>query len=239
MEQRTFLIVDSKATSVFYTASLLRRLRYIVRSVGSGEDALEMVAQAAPTCVITDTALPRMSGLDLLKRMKGNASLRFIPVIVNTADDSTAMRDACLAAGCAGYFVKPIAPDSLYQAIQAASEATPRKNIRITTALKARLASGPEGRPRTEEVTSLSIGGLYVKTAFPEPVMATVSLTLLVGSREIAATAVVLYSSEKAGGKHAVPGMGLKFTESGSADVQRIGEFIRAELMKDLGDLKA
>ena len=238
MEQRTFLIVDSKATSVFYTASLLRKLRYIVRSVGSGEDALEMVAQSAPTCVITDTVLPRMSGLDLLKRMKGNAGLRFIPVIVSSADDSAAMRDACREAGCAGYFVKPIVPEALYQAIQAASEATPRKNIRITTALKARIATGPAGRTRTEDVTSLSVGGLYVRTTSPEPVKASVSITLLLGNSEIAATAVVLYSSEKEGGMHAFPGMGMKFTDIGASDVQCIREFIRSELMKDLGDLR-
>ena len=67
MEQRTFLIVDSKATSIFYTASLLRKLRYIVRTAPSGEDALELIARSAPTCVITETALPKMSGLDLLE----------------------------------------------------------------------------------------------------------------------------------------------------------------------------
>ena len=38
---------------------------------------------------------------------------------------------------------------------------------------------------------------------------------------------------------HAVPGMGMKFTEISADDVQLIGEFIRSELMKDLGDLKA
>ena len=233
MEQRTFLIVDSKATSIFYTASLLRKLRYIVRTAPSGEDALELIARSAPTCVITETALPKMSGLDLLERIKGNAGLRFIPVIVSTADGSETLRDACMKAGCAAYFFKPLDPEALYHAIQAASESTPRKNIRITASLKCRVGA------RTEDVTSISVGGLYIRCVSPEPVHAPLAVTLLLGGREIAAKAVVLYSSEKAGGIHPFPGMGVKFTEIGAADVQNISEFIRAELMKDLGDRKA
>jgi CheY-like chemotaxis protein len=233
MVQRTFLIVDSKATSIFYTASLLRKLRYIVRTVPSGEDALELIARSAPTCVITETALPKMSGLDLLERIKGNASLRFIPVIVSTSDESEMLRDACTKAGCAAYFVKPLDPEALYQAIQAASEATPRKNIRITASLKCRVGT------RNEDVTSISVGGLYIRSIAPEPVHAPLAITLLLDSREIAAKAVVLYSSDKVGGIHPFPGMGVKFTDIGAVDVQTIGEFIRAELMKDLGDRKA
>src|SRR5512144_87558 len=118
MEQRTFLIVDSKATSIFYTASLLRKLRYFVRTAPSAEDALELIARSAPTCVITETSLPRMSGLAMIARIKANAGLRFIPVIVSTSDESASLRDACMKAGCAAYFVKPLDPEALYQAIQ-------------------------------------------------------------------------------------------------------------------------
>ncbi len=228
MQLRTFLLVDSKATSIFYTASLLRKLRYIVRTASSGEDALDLIARSAPNCVITETTLPKMSGLELLERIKKNASLRFIPVIINTADPSPSVREACLAAGCAGYFVKPADPDALYRAIQAASEATPRRNIRINTSLTVRIGT------RTDEATSISVGGLYIRSATPEPVDTRLALTLLLGGSEIRATAVVLYSSDKAGGQHPFPGMGVKFTEIGSDDVRSIGEFIRAEIMKGL-----
>jgi CheY-like chemotaxis protein len=228
MEQRTFLLVDSRATSIFYTASLLRKLRYIVMTASSGEEALDLIARSAPSCVITETTLPKMSGLDLLQRIKGNAGLRFIPVIMNTTDGSASMQDACIKAGCAGYFVKPADPEALFQAIQAASEATPRKNIRINTLLRVRIGA------RAEDVTSISVGGLYIRSTAPEPERSLLSLTLQLGPREIAATAVVLYSSDKAGGKHPFPGMGVKFTDIDAADVKAIGEFIRTELKKDL-----
>jgi len=235
-EKRIALIVDSSASSIFYTASLLRTLRYIVKSVSSGEDALDTIARSAPTVVITDAVLPKMSGLDLLKQIKSNTSIRFIPVMINTADKNTAIREACTQAGCAGYFIKPVDPQALFRAIQAATEATPRKNIRINTSLKARIGAGPAagGNTANVEVTSLSEGGLYAGTASPAPVNALVPLTLILGDREIKVTAVVLYSSDKAGGLHAIPGMGMKFTNITEADLTMVREFIRASVMREL-----
>jgi hypothetical protein len=147
---------------------------------------------------------------------------------VNTADGTPSVKDACIKAGCAGYFIKPADPEALFQAIQAASEAPPRKNIRINTSLSVLIGA------RTENVTSISVGGLYIRSAAPDPVDAVLPITLLLGSREIKAHAVVLYSSDKAGGKHSFPGMGVKFSSIDAADVKSIGEFIRTALMKDL-----
>jgi CheY-like chemotaxis protein len=235
-EKRTILIVDSSASSIFYMASLLRELRYAVTSISSGEDALDIIARSAPTAVITDTVLPKMSGLKLLEQIKNNKSLRFIPVMINTADTSTAVREACTQAGCAGYFTKPADPEALYRAIQSASETTPRKHIRINTALKALIDARPAvgGKTGMQEVTSLSEGGLYVRTVAPMKVNALVPLTLILGDHEIQTTAVVLYSSEKIGGLHEVPGMGLKFTNISEDDLNVIRDFIRASVIRDL-----
>jgi CheY-like chemotaxis protein len=234
--KRTVLVVDKNSTSIFYLASLLRQLRYVVTPVASGEDALETIAHSAPTVVIADTALPKMGGLDLLKQLKNNASLRFIPVLINTDDASTATREACMQAGCAGYFIKPADPETLFRAIQSVSEATPRKNIRINTSLKARIEAGgaAEGAIRTDEVTSISEGGLYLKTDAPPPVDTRLDLTIILNHHEIAATAVVLYRSEKVGGPFAVPGMGMKFTKIREADVNVIREFIRTSVIREL-----
>ena len=85
-----------------------------------------------------------------------------------------------------------------------------------------------------EEVTSLSEGGLYLRTVSPVPVNALVRLTLIVGDREIEATAVVLYSSEKVGGLHEAPGMGMNFTDISETDLNLIRDFIRAGVMRDI-----
>ena len=144
-----------------------------------------------------------------------------------------------MLAGCTAYFMKPVEPEVIYRAIQSATEATPRRYIRINTVLKARIgAEAAEGKTRTEDVISLSEGGLYVSMSAPAPVKALVSLTLLLRNHEIEATAVVLYSSARAGGLHAVPGMGMKFTKISADDLILIRDFIRVEVLRDLEDRK-
>ncbi len=235
LEKRSIMVVDGSASSIFYVSMLLRQLRYAVRSVPTGENALSEIAGSVPAVVVTDTVLPKMSGVDLLKQLKNNVSLRFIPVIIHTADANPAIREACEQAGCAAYLMKPVKPEALYRAIQSATEATPRKNIRINTALKARIGPGVAGeKAGIEDVTSLSEGGLYVSTSAPAPINTLVPLTLLLRGHEIEATAVVLYGSAKAGGPHPVPGMGMKFTKISAKDLDLIREFIRAEVMKGL-----
>jgi len=73
----------------------------------------------------------------------------------------------------------------------------------------------------------------------PAPVNALVPLTLLLRNHEIEATAVVLYSSAQAGGLHADPGMGMKFTKINVEDLNLIRDFIRTEVMRDLEGFKA
>ncbi len=125
-------------------------------------------------------------------------------------------------------------PESLYRAIQAATESTPRQNIRIDVALTARIGNAAAGTIRTEDVTTLSEGGLYIKSLVPEPVDDVLSITLLIGSREIRTTALVLYSSAKIQGPHRVPGMGMKFVTIAAEDRAFIREYIREQVLKDL-----
>jgi CheY-like chemotaxis protein len=238
-EKRSILVVDSSASSIFYMSMLLRELNYTFQSASTGEDALKAIVRSAPAVVITDVVLPKMSGVEFLKQIKNNVSLRFIPVIIHTANANPANKEACTLAGCSAYLMKPVEPEELYRAIQSVTEATPRQHIRIDTALKARIGSEAAGGKTTiADVTSLSEGGLYVSISAPAPVNTLVPLTLLLRDHEIETTAVVLYSSTQAGGLHSVPGMGMKFTKISTEGHNLIREFIRTELMRDIDGRK-
>lgn len=238
-EQRQVLVVDGSASHLFYMAMVLKKLGYRVRTATTAESALQLITGSAPSLVITDTALAPMSGLTLLKTMKLSASLRPIPVFMHTDQTDSGVREACALAGCAGYFVKPVAPDHLYRAMQAATEAAPRKTIRIETSLTAQVSggAGADGGVRTEEVTSLSEGGLYIKSSLPEPAGNVISVTLFIGNREIRAQAVVLYSSAKAGGPHKTPGMGVRFEGISTEDRAIIAGFITEQVTKELSQI--
>src|SRR4030067_807671 len=70
---------------------------------------------------------------------------------------------AAPSAGSAAYVGKPIEPDVLYRARQAATESAPRQNTRLATSLKVIVAGTMlGGAARTEYATALSEGGLYI-----------------------------------------------------------------------------
>jgi len=234
--KRVLLVVDRSATFVFYMAMLLKKLEYTVRTATTAEDALKMMNEVPPSLVITDSSLPKMSGIDLLKQVKQDPKLKNIPVIMQTADKDAALKDACKKAGSAGFFCKPADPDALYVAIQALTEATPRRNIRIETSLTVEVGSVPglDYAARMEDVTTLSEGGLYIKSKNPDPVNTVLPLTVFIGTREVRVTAEVVYSSLKIGGQHKVPGMGMKFVTITPADKAFIHDFIKEQVAKDL-----
>lgn len=235
-EKRTLLVVDGSATHLFSMGMLLRRLEYAVRTAMGAEAALQTMTDALPSLVITDTALPGMNGIDLLKRMKQDARLKAVPVIVHTSESDPVVQETCMAAGCAAYFKKPADLDALYRAVETATASAPRRTIRIDTHLKVVVGDGTAfgGAVRTEFVTALSDGGLYIQSLAPEPVNTVIPLTLFIRDREVKATAAVLYSSPTAGGQHKVPGMGMKFVSISPEDKRFVQAFIQEQVTKDL-----
>ena len=232
----TLLLVDSSPTILFYMGMLLKKLEYDVRTTTTAEDALKIMADDAPSLVITDTALPGMNGVNLLKQMRHDPRLQPIPVIFHTADADPAVRTACKAAGCAEFFIKPVEPEVLYRAIQAATETMPRQVIRIDAALPVEVGDGvlPGKAVRKETVTSLSEGGCFIKTPAPEQVNAVLALKMFIYGREIKAKATVLTRVLKSGGEQSVPGMAVKFLALSQEDLEVIRDFIKEHIMKDL-----
>lgn len=72
-----------------WTRSLMEELMvgedYSVTTCSSGEDGLRLVSYMEPAAVVLDLALPRMSGLDVLRSLKASQHTRGIPVVVVSA----------------------------------------------------------------------------------------------------------------------------------------------------------
>jgi CheY-like chemotaxis protein len=76
--------------------------------VESGEEALAAIPKFDPLVILMDIRLPGISGVDATKVIKSNPSTKHIRVWAITAMGERANIEAALAAGCDGYFVKPI-----------------------------------------------------------------------------------------------------------------------------------
>ncbi len=235
-EIRTVLTVDSSASMIFYLGTLLLRLGYKVLSARSAEEALRLMETAAPSLVLTEISLPRMNGISLLGRMREVPLLKEVPVIILTSESDPGMKDTCLRAGCTAYLNKPVEPDVLYRAMQAACESVPRQNIRLATSLKVIIGERTMlgGEARTEYATALSEGGIYIRTLYPQSMNTLTPLTLFIKDREMKVKAVVLYSYAMGQGPFKEPGMGMKFVEIAEGDRLFIRDFIKEQLTGDI-----
>jgi CheY-like chemotaxis protein len=232
---RTILVVDCSTSMLFFLGLLLKRLEYRVVTARSGEDALRLMEESLPSVVLSDVALPAMSGIALLKHIKERSGYGDVPVVMLTTEDDPGIKDACVRLGCSAYLLKPVEPDLLYRTIQAVSESVPRANIRLHTSLQVIVGDGSVlgGTARTEYATALSEGGLFISTRYPQPRNAVTPLRIIINDREITAKALVLYSNDCGEGPSVEPGMGMKFVHISDADRLLLRRFIREQLTHD------
>jgi two-component system chemotaxis response regulator CheY len=236
-EIRTILLVDSSASILFYLAMLLRRLEYKVVTARSAEEALRMMETHIPSLVLTELALPQMSGMQFLKTIKDTSRLKAVPVVILTTENDRGMKDACARLGSEAFLSKPAEPDVLYRTLQSVSESVPRSNIRLGASLKVIVGDSSEigGAMRTEYATAISEGGVYIRTLYPQPRNALTPLSIFIHDRQINVKAVVLYSFNLGEGPFQEPGMGMKFIEISDGDRTLIRSFIKEQLTGDLG----
>lgn len=113
---RLLLVEDDRDLA----ARLIRRLSeagHIVEQVGDGERALEMGRTHDYALVILDIGLPRLSGLEVLRRWRAEG--RGLPVLILTARDGWRERVEGLRAGADDYLGKPFEPEELLARIEA------------------------------------------------------------------------------------------------------------------------
>ena len=83
------LVVDDEAGTRELLKEMLESDGYIPVLAASGKEALEAVARISVSAILLDLIMPEMDGFELLLRMKEDAGLRNIPVLVLTAKDLT------------------------------------------------------------------------------------------------------------------------------------------------------
>ncbi len=117
MVQHSILIVDDNTANLKLMRLLLGDAGYDVHTAVSAEDALRLLADRRPRVILMDVQLPGMSGLELTRRLKADATTRGIAVVAVTAYAARGDEERTLAAGCDEYVAKPVDIDALLQTI--------------------------------------------------------------------------------------------------------------------------
>jgi two-component system cell cycle response regulator DivK len=83
-----------------------------------GVEAVEQCRALKPDLVLMDLAMPRMSGLEATRILKGDPETCAIKIIAVTAHAMEANRAECIEAGCDGYATKPVEFAALFALIR-------------------------------------------------------------------------------------------------------------------------
>ena len=108
MEDACILVVDDHEDNIEVLRARLVAWGYRAASAMNGTDAIAYVNATPPDLILLDVMMPEISGIEVARIIKGNKALPFIPIIMQTALDSTENKVEGLEAGADDYITKPI-----------------------------------------------------------------------------------------------------------------------------------
>jgi len=114
---RTVLVIEDNKDNLKIVTYALQRAGYTVITAESGEEGFEMAVKEKPFFILMDINLPGIDGLETTKRIRSSDINGSIPIIAITSYAMSGDRERILAAGCHGYFEKPIDPITIVEQI--------------------------------------------------------------------------------------------------------------------------
>jgi two-component system chemotaxis response regulator CheY len=104
------LVVDDFSTMRRIVRNLLVELGFtntLIQEADDGNNAMTMLKSQPFDMVVTDWNMPNMTGIDLLRAIRAEPSLKGLPVLMVTAENNRDQIIAAAQAGVNGYIVKP------------------------------------------------------------------------------------------------------------------------------------
>src|SRR5947207_3985020 len=108
LPQSTVLIVDDNPQNVELLQAFLESLPVRIITAGDGIDALEKVAEHNPDLILLDIMMPRMSGFQVCRKLKGDAKTRDIQVLMVTALNELGDIEQASECGTDDFVSKPV-----------------------------------------------------------------------------------------------------------------------------------
>ncbi|MDK2743176.1 MAG: sigma-54-dependent Fis family transcriptional regulator [Nitrospira sp.] len=116
------LIVDDDPDIVMMLEDRLQASGYETVMASEGQQALDQIVHESPQLVLLDLSLPRLSGLDVLRRLSQMKPAENLPVIVMTAHGSIEAAVEAMKEGAYDFLTKPLDKDHLLIVIRKALE---------------------------------------------------------------------------------------------------------------------
>jgi CheY-like chemotaxis protein len=119
-EAEILLVEDNPNDAELTTRALKQRnLANQLHVCRDGAEALDYIARVAtvPKVILLDLKLPKVDGLEVLRKLKGDERTRSIPVVVLTSSREEPDIERAYALGANSYIVKPVDFDAFARAV--------------------------------------------------------------------------------------------------------------------------
>lgn len=115
---RAILATDDSSTMRQLVTFSLRGAGYDVVEAVDGMDALAKLQGRRFDLLITDLYMPRLDGIELIKRVRAMPGYRFTPILMLTTESQGNRKAEGQAAGATGWIVKPFEPEQLLKVVK-------------------------------------------------------------------------------------------------------------------------
>jgi two-component system, OmpR family, alkaline phosphatase synthesis response regulator PhoP len=110
---KRILAADDEAHILHVVCLKLRNAGYEVLTAEDGEEAAELCLAERPDLLITDFQMPRLTGVELCRRLRRDERTKSIPAIMLTARGFDIPQEEMIEAGIAVILAKPFSPREL------------------------------------------------------------------------------------------------------------------------------
>jgi two-component system cell cycle response regulator DivK len=114
---RILYIEDNEANRMI-VRDLLKRTKYQLAEAHDGEEGVAKALELRPGLILMDIQLPKISGLEAIRRLRAEASTAATPIIAITSFALSGDEQKAKAAGATAYLAKPYSPFDLLKLIR-------------------------------------------------------------------------------------------------------------------------
>jgi len=108
MAFRKILLVDDSETVLQMEQMILAKSSYELILARDGEEGVAKALAIQPDLILMDVVMPKMDGFEAVKRLRGNAQTRSVPIVMVTSKAEAESMEAGYQNGCSDYIIKPI-----------------------------------------------------------------------------------------------------------------------------------
>ena len=118
MSAKTILYVEDNATNRRLVRDLLQRTTYTLVEAVDGEAGVAKAVEIRPDLILMDIQLPKISGLEAMRRIRAEAATANTPIIAITSFALSGDDQKAKEAGATAYLAKPYSPRDLLALIR-------------------------------------------------------------------------------------------------------------------------